>query len=879
MLHTPFHYIVEVDMDIAIIGFSFNLPGAINIEQLSSLLASGKDALMYLADTKTDSKNWINRAGYITGDDEFDYSLFGISLRDSIIIEPQQRLFIQQVWKALEFSGYNPKAIPQTVGVFSSSSDSKFSDYLKSSDIDLSRYDPFELEIGENKEQQSLRTAFLFNFTGPAMGIQSACSSGLLTVHVAMQALRNGDCEIAVAGGSSLPYPPHQGYHYRPGMNLSESGKISSFDQHADGMVPGFGAVVFVLKPLELAIKNNDRIYARIRGSAVNNDGHHKSTYTAPSTTAIAKNLIHALENSNVNKQDICFIEAHGSGTLIGDVLEATALKMVFSANEHQEPIALSSVKAAVGHLDAAAGHAGLLKSTLQIWQKCLYPAANFNTLNSSISLENSPLFIPNLVIKKSNLIGVVNSLGIGGTNCALVIDNAQAVLESSLPQFEQLPIYVGAESLPRLEKLLQQLQEELAETEWEFRDIIYTLTRRACGKKYIIQFNATRTEQLIRLMAQANTQQVLTDTLNINLSEYSGKAIALSSSELDPERKVALSVSKSLSPVLSEQSHVCSILRNIWIDNLMVPKISEDDSFIDLGGHSILVLSMLEDIQNALRITLSLAWFDRFYTFSKQVTELERLIGKPTSPMTIIPLRQAPQPPRCRLVLVHASISGAERYQQLANLLADDIDVIAIDSYNLYSAEKIYQLDNLAEFYAEKLIEATRDKSIPHLIGGWSLGGMLARAITAKVATRLNVCGNILLDSVLYSPEYDLVFSEENLHYFMDVNNFTSENAKEAKSIKTLHALLKIESVMVKEFRDENLSLPVLNIIATGVKKVIEQPELQSQFLMLKRNNGWNLNGHVSKQYIDTDHEGVVNISQACVVANMINRFILEHV
>ncbi|WP_263081506.1 polyketide synthase [Endozoicomonas sp. Mp262] len=241
-------------MDVAIIGFSFNIPGCRNIDDFIGLLESGNDALK----NNGDLNNKITRAGYISGHEEFDYELLGISLRDSLIIEPQQRLFIQQVWKALELAGYNPKKISRTVGVYSSSSDSNYAILDKQDCLPSNKYDPFEIEIGKNKEQQSLRTSFLLDLKGPAVGIQSACSSGLMSVHVAIQGLITGDCDVAIAGGSCLPYPLHSGYEYKVGMNMSKSGYISAYDEKADGMVPGFGSVVLVLKEYDEACRDRD---------------------------------------------------------------------------------------------------------------------------------------------------------------------------------------------------------------------------------------------------------------------------------------------------------------------------------------------------------------------------------------------------------------------------------------------------------------------------------------------------------------------------------------------------------------------------------------------------------------------------------------------
>ncbi|MGK0664538.1 polyketide synthase [Serratia marcescens] len=264
-------------MDIAIIGFSFLLPGASNMAELDALLESGQDALTDPLSSGNRREGWVSRAGYVQGAEQFDYDLFGISLRDSYIIEPQQRMFIQCAWRALEQAGYNPTRCALKVGVYSSSSDSHYPSFLAESQLALDKYDPFEIEIGSNKEQQSLRCAYLFDLQGPAVGIQSACSSGLLSVHMAMQGIAMGDCDMAIAGGACLPYPLHSGYQYQPGMNLSESGVLASYSHSADGMVPGFGCVVFVLKSLKQARSDNDTVYGVLTASSINNDGRAKS--------------------------------------------------------------------------------------------------------------------------------------------------------------------------------------------------------------------------------------------------------------------------------------------------------------------------------------------------------------------------------------------------------------------------------------------------------------------------------------------------------------------------------------------------------------------------------------------------------------------------
>lgn len=411
---------------IAIVGRSFTLPGAQTTAQWHEMLYSAQDALS-ASGVISELPGWVNRAGYVEHWRHFDYRLFGLSLRDSLIIDPQHRLFIQNSWQALEVAGYNPLQLPGRVGVFSTASDTSYAEMIKHLPGMVEKYQPFEMEVASNKEQQSMRLSYLLNLKGPSFLVQSACSSGLLVVHVAQQALGQGACDVAIVGGACLPFPLHRGYRYREGMNLSRRGRVCSFDRDADGMVPGFGCIVFILKRMADAIRDRDMIYAEIEASAVNNDGRHKAGYTAPSSHAVAENLCALLQAAGVRAAEVDLIEAHGSGTKIGDVIEAAALRRVFAgcARAHNT-VPLSSVKAMIGHLDTVAGLAGLLRATTQLSMGRVAPAANFSQLNPKISLAGSPLYVPSQAVPlQGSCRAIVNAMGIGGTNCALLLRSA----------------------------------------------------------------------------------------------------------------------------------------------------------------------------------------------------------------------------------------------------------------------------------------------------------------------------------------------------------------------------------------------------------------------------------------------------------------------
>ncbi|WP_434460682.1 beta-ketoacyl synthase N-terminal-like domain-containing protein [Serratia plymuthica] len=877
-------------MDIAITGFSFLLPGASNLEELDALLESGQDALTDPLSSYNPREGWVSRAGYVEGVDQFDYDLFGVSLRDSYIIEPQQRMFIQCAWRALEQAGYNPTRCALNVGVYSSSSDSHYRSFLSDSQLALDKYDPFEIEIGSNKEQQSLRCAYLFDLKGPAVGVQSACSSGLLSVHMAMQGIATGDCEMAIAGGACLPYPLHSGYQYQPGMNLSESGVLSSYSHTADGMVPGFGCVVFVLKALDKARSDKDTVYGVLTASSINNDGRAKSSYTAPSTSGIARNIQNVLAKSALTAQDIDFVEGHGSGTKIGDVLEVAALKKAFISHElATNNTALSSIKANIGHLDVVAGHAGLLKSVLQVWNHKLYPAANFSSLNPNVQLEQTPFYIPTEIRRKEKLTGLVNSLGIGGTNCALVIRGEERSSLAGEGSSQMVVVMIGANNSGRLQHLLSQLQKALKNASHSLEDVAYTLTRRSVGKGCIATFAVASLSELQEQIATTLRSGVVGHPLDVCLKEYKGKAIAINASEIDAERVVMLESTPKPQTKTDEAPReetlantlICEeALRKIWLDNFMLDSIKEEDSFAELGGHSILALSLVTDINAALNLTLTMDWVEKYDVFSAQLNELNRLARTKTASSLVKTLFVPPGETRATLILVHASISGVEMYKKMSKNIASDIEVLGVDSYNLYNENKITSIDRLAETYADDILERVKDNTAPVFIGGWSLGGLLAIKITKLLIKKIKIKGNILLDSVLYSQDSSVLFTDDYLSCFMDLSYFSNSITGDERARDNLKSLFDIERNMVKEFDNPRLNLPLLNVVATSSLVQIKNNMLSSAFESLKKaNNNWPVSDLMMVKEINTDHVGLMTELNVNEVSGFIREFLEQHV
>jgi len=432
---------------VAIIGLSCRFPGANNLEQFWENLCQGVESIQSLSDadlikakvSHQDLKNpnYVKRCASVDGIEYFDRQVFNYTAKEAQLLDPQQRLFLECVWEALENAGYPPTACPGRVGVFATS---EKSDYLETvlndvliKNTDLSHAEKFLIRISNDKDYLATRVAYKFNLTGPSLNIQTACSSSLAAIHIARQSLLAGECDIAVVGGVCLHLPQKQGYFYQEGMIASPDGHCRAFDAQAQGTVLGSGAGVVILKKLSRAQADQDHIYAILKGSAVNNDGIKKMGYTAPSINGQALVIEQALRAAGIPSDSISYIEAHGTGTSLGDPIEVAALTQAFSKDSiGSHSCGLGSVKTNIGHLDSAAGIAGLIKTVLSLYHKKITPSLHFSKLNPEISLAGTPFYICNqLKFWEANQLprrAGVSSFGIGGTNAHVILEEAPAI-------------------------------------------------------------------------------------------------------------------------------------------------------------------------------------------------------------------------------------------------------------------------------------------------------------------------------------------------------------------------------------------------------------------------------------------------------------------
>ncbi|MCX8132089.1 MAG: amino acid adenylation domain-containing protein [Clostridia bacterium] len=476
--------------DIAVIGLSGRFPGAKNIEEFWTNLCNGIESISRFTDEQVMEEgvapDVLKKPGYVKAwgalddIDKFDAHFFGYNPREAEVLDPQQRIFLEESWKALEDAGYDSGKYNGLIGVYASVG---MNTYAKNLWDDRSKglANDYQIMTSNDKDFLATRVAYKMNLEGPGVTVQTACSSSLVAVHLACQSLISGECDMALAGGVSIRMPQKAGYLYQEGMILSPDGHCRAFDEQAKGTVGGNGAGVVVLKRLEDAVSDGDSISAVIKGTAINNDGALKMGYTAPSIDGQSKAIEEAQSKSGIAPDTITYIEAHGTGTPLGDPIEIEALTKVFSRKTDKKGYcAIGSVKTNVGHLDAASGVTGLIKTVLALRHKKIPPSLNFKSPNPKIDFKNTPFFVNNTLnewkSENSPLRAGISSFGIGGTNAHAVLEEAPAV-ESSTCCNAQYLLVLSAKNDKALERLTVQFTDFLKRNkDSDLADIAYTL-------------------------------------------------------------------------------------------------------------------------------------------------------------------------------------------------------------------------------------------------------------------------------------------------------------------------------------------------------------------------------------------------------------------
>lgn len=477
---------------IAIVGLAGRFPGARNLDEFWANMRGGIEALETFSDADLDAAavpaslrahpQYVRRGTALADADSFDAAFFGLSPREAQILDPQQRMFLECAWEALEYAGYAPDAIEDAVGVYAGCGmNSYLLNQIYRDPALVAAAGGYQLMLGGDKDFLCTRVSYKLNLRGPSVSVQTACSTSLVAVQMACSALHRGECDMALAGGVSVPFPQRSGYLYEEGMILSPDGRCRPFDVDAHGTRPGAGCGIVVLKRLADARADRDTVYAVIRGAAINNDGASKAGYTAPSIEGQVEVIATAQALAGVDPRSIAYVEAHGTGTALGDPIEIAALTQVFRATTADVGFCrLGSLKANLGHLDAAAGVAGLIRAVLALWHREFPPLASFTQANPHLALAESP-FVAESVARpwptgKTPRRAGVSSFGIGGTNAHVVIEEAPPAPGAPAMRASQM-LVLSARSAVGLEQATSDLARHLSQhREQSLADIAWTL-------------------------------------------------------------------------------------------------------------------------------------------------------------------------------------------------------------------------------------------------------------------------------------------------------------------------------------------------------------------------------------------------------------------
>jgi amino acid adenylation domain-containing protein/non-ribosomal peptide synthase protein (TIGR01720 family) len=449
-------------LEIAIVGMAGRFPGAPDLARYWANLAAGVESIERFGDEELRAAGvsgelladpaYVRAAGVIPGIELFDSALFGFTPREAEILDPQHRLLLECAWEALEDAGCDPRTYRRLIGVYAGS---KYSPYYLNVCTDpevIAAVGHFQALLANDKDYLATRVAYELDLIGPAVTVQTACSTSLVAVHLACQGLLGGECDMALAGGVSIGLPQRTGYLWIEGGILSPDGHCRAFDAEARGTVNGHGLGLVVLKRLGDALADGDRIYAVIKGSAVNNDGAGKVGYTAPSPSGQERVIRAAQDLAEVEPDTIGYVEAHGTGTALGDPVEIAALTRAFRARTSRRGFcALGSVKTNIGHLDTAAGVAGLIKAALALHYKTIPPSLHCAAPNPDLRLEESPFYVATRAADwpegDAPRRAGVSSFGIGGTNVHVVLEEAPAPASAGPARPWQLLVLSAATS------------------------------------------------------------------------------------------------------------------------------------------------------------------------------------------------------------------------------------------------------------------------------------------------------------------------------------------------------------------------------------------------------------------------------------------------
>ncbi len=498
--------------DIAVVGMAGRFPKAANVDEFWQNLRGGEESISFFTDEELEASgvkpevyndpSYVKAWGWMDGVDMFDPGFFDITPREAEITDPQIRILLETAWESLENAGCDPDRYPGRIGVFAGSSMMFYLWQNLAPTPGLIESVGFvQAWIVNDRDFVATRVNYKLNLKGPGMTVQTACSTSLVSIHLGIQSLLSGESDMVLCGGVSAPTPYKEGYMYMEGGTFSPDGHVRTFDAKAKGMLGGNGAGLVVLKRLEDALADGDNIRAVIKGTALNNDGVDKVTYTAPSVDGQSQVILDALDVAGVEPSSISYVEAHGTGTPLGDPIEIAALTQAWQAKDEDAEVPLGdavgtvpigSVKTNIGHLDTAAGVSGVIKTILSLEHKEIPPSLHYEKPNPEIDFKNCPFFV-NTELRawdtdKLPRRATVSSLGMGGTNAHAILQEAPEREPTSASRKHQL-LLVSARTDSALGVSCENLAQHLDAKELELADVAFTtqVGRKAFSQRRIV--------------------------------------------------------------------------------------------------------------------------------------------------------------------------------------------------------------------------------------------------------------------------------------------------------------------------------------------------------------------------------------------------------
>ena len=523
---------------IAIIGMAGRFPGAKDLETFWDNLCQGKESIQFDSSNYNwrNNPNYVKAGGILDNIEYFDAYFFGYSPKEAETLDPQQRIFLECAWTALEDAGYNPQAYPGTVGVYAGAGMNTYlvNNVYPQLDADNSSFletmAQVQLTMGQEKDFLPTRVSYKLNLTGPSINVQTACSTSLVAVHQACSSILNGECELALAGGVAIRTPQATGYQVQENGIFSADGHCRAFDESANGTVFGNGVGVVVLKRLSSAIADRDSIYAVIKGSAINNDGSEKVSYAAPNIAAQAEVISTALANAGIDAETISYIETHGTGTNLGDPIEIEGLTQAFrdsSGALDTASCAIGSVKTNIGHLANAAGIAGLIKTVLALKNKQIPESLHFKTPNPNIDFDRLPFYVNTQLTpwqrNGTPLRAGVSSFGMGGTNCHTILEESPEV-ETEGTENKERPLHIltlSAKTETALTELSQRYLRYLQSHPEDIADFCFTANTGRKHFDYRAAIIADSSGELIQQLTNDPTEIHQTNSVSPNQTAF----------------------------------------------------------------------------------------------------------------------------------------------------------------------------------------------------------------------------------------------------------------------------------------------------------------------------------------------------------------------